>query len=1129
VISQTTKPSNLLDRQFPSIRLNWEVILFGLLILVAITTRFYDLGARVMSHDESLHTYYSWLYFKGQGYQHSPMMHGPLQFHFLSLVFNILGDSDFTARIPAALASVATVLFIWNYRRYLGRIGALITAGLFVISPYMLYYGRYVRNEAFVVLIGLISLWAILRYLETGRVNYLYVLSAAVAFHFTTKETSFIYLAQSLLFLGLIFLNQITKNPWQSSFFRAAFFSILIIVLLLAAVGLGFVLVRNAQNILMPDEIAPPVIPETDGFEGSAAPLLSPVVIALILGGLIILSMSLFYLFSGYGVENLRKLRSFDLLILLGSLVIPHLSAFPIRMLGWDPLDYHNTLSIQRIGGVLIVMIGLSIAIGLWWKPRIWLVNNAIFYGIFFVLFTSLFTNSTGFFTGLVGSLGYWLVQQGVERGNQPVYYYALVQIPMYEYLAALGTLLAAGIGFRYFISRGYNSGTKTQVPQSDGDKDTPGTQQIPLNNHGTAMLLFGFWTFTSFLAYTVAGEKMPWLSVHILLPMLMLTGWALGLLVDRINLAELKDESRWLALIYIPLLIISLFGISSNLLSNIIPFSGKSLEQIEATSTFLLAFLIFALSLWGLYRVVKSWDRRQIMSLSILFFFALLSLQTIRTAFTAAYVNYDRPTEYLVYAHSAGGVKDVMEKVEEISRRTTDGLAIEVAFDDDISWPFTWYLRNYRNQRFYGADPTREIRNVPIILIGDNNFHKIDPIVGDGYDRFDYIRMWWPNQDYFGLTWEKLRSYLTDPELRRGIFQIWMSRDYTAYGQATGRDFSLPNWSPADKMRMYIRKDIIADLWDYGVGAHKEAIVIDPYENKQIQLIPDIEIQTDEDGSLLFNAPRGIAMAPDGSLFVADSQNHRILHIKDEKIENTWGGFSAPADDIAPMGTFNEPWGIAVSPDGDYVYVADTWNHRIQKFTSKGEFINSWGYFGQVDDPFAFWGPRDIAIDSEGNVFVSNTGNKRINVFSPKGEFLNQFGSVGFALGQFDEPVGIAIDSVSGLVFIADTWNQRIQSFQMDSLDNYIPASNWDISGWYGQALDNKPYLAIGPDGNLYVTDPELSRVLVFRTDGEFIHYFGDFEIGNLGIPIGITSDGDNGIWISDSKNNRLLHFTIP
>ena len=126
-----------------------EIILFAAILLMTIATRFYDLETRVMSHDESLHTYFSWLFYRGQGYQHSPMMHGPLQFHLLAITYFLFGVSDFTARIPAVLFSIATVWMVWYWRRYLGRAGAIIAGFLMVISPYMLFYGRYVRNEAY--------------------------------------------------------------------------------------------------------------------------------------------------------------------------------------------------------------------------------------------------------------------------------------------------------------------------------------------------------------------------------------------------------------------------------------------------------------------------------------------------------------------------------------------------------------------------------------------------------------------------------------------------------------------------------------------------------------------------------------------------------------------------------------------------------------------------------------------------------------------------------------------------------------------------------------------------------------------------------------------------------------------
>src|SRR5512141_1831579 len=108
------KKHTWLDRT-PIPALPWltlEVLLFAVVMLLAVISRYYNLGARVMSHDESLHTYFSYLLYKGQGYQHNPMMHGPLQFHLVALTYFIFGASDFTARIPAAVFSILAVVAI---------------------------------------------------------------------------------------------------------------------------------------------------------------------------------------------------------------------------------------------------------------------------------------------------------------------------------------------------------------------------------------------------------------------------------------------------------------------------------------------------------------------------------------------------------------------------------------------------------------------------------------------------------------------------------------------------------------------------------------------------------------------------------------------------------------------------------------------------------------------------------------------------------------------------------------------------------------------------------------------------------------------------------------------------------
>ena len=64
------------------------------------------------------------------------------------------------------------------------------------------------------------------------------------------------------------------------------------------------------------------------------------------------------------------------------------------------------------------------------------------------------------------------------------------------------------------------------------------------------------------------------------------------------------------------------------------------------------------------------------------------------------------------------------------------------------------------------------------MILVGDTNYGKIEPVVGQAYYKFDYIRLWWPNQDYFDLTWDRIKRRLYRSQMRAALFQIWLNRD---------------------------------------------------------------------------------------------------------------------------------------------------------------------------------------------------------------------------------------------------------------------------------------------------------------------------------------------------------------
>ncbi len=1158
-MERETRHSSLLDHVlFPGLPgLTLEKILFGLIVVLAIVTRLYALGQRVMSHDESLHTYFSWEFYQGRGYKHDPMMHGPLQFHLLALTYFLFGVNDFTARLPHAIASILTVLAIWPWRRYLGRPGTLIAAFLLVISPYMLYYGRYARNEALVGLFGVLTLYAILRYLETGRAKYLYLLTAATVLHFTAKETAFIYTAQTLLFLAVYFLARVTRREWTNRHALQTFLVLLGVSILLigSILGLAFYLKQHPATT-----------------ESPLAPAPTQTVTLRVLIGLAILTLAgaSTVLIKDLGWSAIRAERSFDLLMLLGTFVLPQLTAFVVKAFGWDPLNYTFVGSswenwrlffsqgLVRLTIGLALTFALSILLGLWWNKSLWLKNAALFYGIFVPLYTALFTNGIGFFTGIVGSLGYWLSQQGVNRGSQPWYYYLLVQIPVYEFLPALGIWLAAYLGLR---------GRRPHLLPAEDLAREEG--QPPSEGDHTFSLLF-WWSLSSVIAFTIAGEKMPWLTLHITLPMILLTAWGLGQVVERLEWRNLQGGRGWLIVGLLIVFLSSTAGILLAWSGPLRPFRGHDLDSLGVTASFMLSLLMALGSAAGLVYLLKDWTIRSLARLVVLLFFGMLAILTTRAAFRAAYIEYDNGTEYLVYAHGARGVKDVMEQAEEISKRTTGGYGLRIAYDSSapdtgVSWPFVWYLRDYPNAMAFN-EPSRALRDSPFIIVDEKNFLKIEPVVADNYYRFDYLRMVWPNQDYFYLTssrdpnqpfapdypckgvlavfrlWKsrdfsRVCNYLGDPRMRAALFQIWLNRDYRLYAEVTGQStLTVATWEPSDKMRLYIRKDVAAQIWNYGVVAPLSPVepTVSPYEAGMIEVSADLVFGSEGGGPGQFNAPRGMALAPDGSLYVADSRNHRIQHFSATgQFLGAWGSFSGFEAGQARLDQFNEPWGVAVSPDGKWVYVADTWNHRIVRFTADGRPVNAWGYpnFGQTSDPYGFWGPRGVAVDQQGRVYVTDTGNKRVVIFDAAGQYLTQFGQLGMAAGQFDEPVGIALDA-QGNVYVADTWNSRVQVFQPlpDGL-TFLPLVQWPIEGWYGQSLDNKPYLAVGPDSDVFVTDPEMYRVLEFSSQGIFIRGWGGYGNGpaEFGLAAAVVVDAQGRIWVSDAGNHRIMRFTLP
>lgn len=134
-------------------------------------------------------------------------------------------------------------------------------------------------------------------------------------------------------------------------------------------------------------------------------------------------------------------------------------------------------------------------------------------------------------------------------------------------------------------------------------------------------------------------------------------------------------------------------------------------------------------------------------------------------------------------------------------------------------------------------------------------------------------------------------------------------------------------------------------------------------------------------------------------------------------------------------LGQFNQPTGVAIDIAGN-VYVVDSGNNRIEKFTSSGTFISSFGSFGSG----LFNQPVALAFDSSGNMYITEWKNHMIHVYASSGTFIQNFGGYGSGDGNFVFPSYLAFDS-SGNLYISDQVNHRVQVYGS-------PNSSPDCSG---------------------------------------------------------------------------------
>ncbi len=252
---------------------------------------------------------------------------------------------------------------------------------------------------------------------------------------------------------------------------------------------------------------------------------------------------------------------------------------------------------------------------------------------------------------------------------------------------------------------------------------------------------------------------------------------------------------------------------------------------------------------------------------------------------------------------------------------------------------------------------------------------------------------------------------------------------------------------------------------------------------------------------------PRGAAIDTSGRVWIADF-GHSQLDVFDAA-GGSLGGWGGRGN--GPHG-FNELCGLATA--GDRIYVADTWNGRVESFDLRGERK---AFAGDL------YGPRGVAVGGDGQVWVADTGNGRLVRFDPDLTGGRAFGKKGSGSGEFQDPIGIAAGP-SGKIYVADTGNHRIQVLASDG--RFL--ASWPVPAW-AQAAE--PHLAVDSDETLYVSDPPGNALLEVSPEGRTVRRILADDAGRpFSRPGGLALDRKTRmLYVINSGNSSVATVSLP
>jgi DNA-binding beta-propeller fold protein YncE len=269
--------------------------------------------------------------------------------------------------------------------------------------------------------------------------------------------------------------------------------------------------------------------------------------------------------------------------------------------------------------------------------------------------------------------------------------------------------------------------------------------------------------------------------------------------------------------------------------------------------------------------------------------------------------------------------------------------------------------------------------------------------------------------------------------------------------------------------------------------------------------------------GNGQFNSPQGIAVDSSGFIYVSDSGNYRI-----QKFTSSGDYVSTLTHCSQGRGWFlNLPEFIAVD-SSDAVFVTDYIGRSMLKFQN-GNCVDAWDFFSMNKSLYDY--PTGLAIDHR---FVYVAIDRQIYKFEKSGSenpFVKKWGSLGNGTGQFILPQGLAVDK-SGNVYVVDSIVNRVQKF--DPNGNYL--LQWGINGSFYSQFKKPTAIAIDSADHVFIADTENNRIQKFSSNGTFITAWGTVGkgVGQFQNPDGIALDANGFVYVADRYNSRIQKFFL-